>query len=490
MSRNYIKRGANYLKRNGIKESFFKAAERILRDKSEEAYRSAAKSNIPDEELLKIQREKKFERPYKFSILVPLYETDISMLKKMLCSVGGQTYTNWELILADASKTDIRRNTVRDFCEEYYLSCSDRFGKIYDKVKYIYLDGNKGISGNTNEALYSATGDYVVLLDHDDALTATALFDVMWNINEKELIKEGDSVNLRRIQVVYSDEDKVNEEDTEYFDHHSKPDFDPILLCSNNYICHLFVVDANLARSVGGFRSDYDGSQDHDFILRCVEGLKEEQIIHIPKVLYHWRSSKKSTAENPSAKMYAYKAGKKAVSDHLKRMGIKAQVKDTPHLGFYKIVYDKYDKSVISITAEKYAGMSEIQLSMFPQEYLMIVSDRLKPINPLYIEKMMGPMRHEWVGAVTGKIIGRNGKIESAGFDITENGMKPRFVGLYRHFSGYCHRAELQQIVDGYSPELVLIRREAVKSYKPELILKDEYSVYYEPEAVFKRRVL
>ena len=489
MNRNYIKRGAGYLRRNGIKASIFKAAERLSRDKEEAAYDSVAKSRIADEETVKMQREKKFDRPYKISILVPLYETDSDMLMRMLISVGEQTYSNWELVLADASKTDIRRNTVRDFCEKYNIKCSDSFGTIHDKVKYLYLEGNKGIAGNTNEALFCATGDYVALLDHDDALCSTALFDVMWNISEREMKKEDGIIRLNRIMAVYSDEDKVNEDDTEYFDYHKKPDYDPILLCSNNYICHLFVVDTNLARSVGGFDSAYDGAQDHDFILKCTEGLKENQIIHIPKVLYHWRSSQKSTSENPSAKLYAYKAGKAAVSAHLMRQGIKAHVEDTAHLGFYRIRYAKYEKSVVSVTKEKYDEMTELQLSMFPQEYMMILSDSLKPLNPLYIEKMMGCMCHDFVGAVTGKIIGRNNKTESAGFDVSEGKKIPRFGGLNRHFSGYLHRADLQQLVGAFSDDIVLVRRDAVKSYKPGVVLKDGYSVYYEPEAVFKRKL-
>lgn len=488
MSRNYFKRGISYLKRNGIRESFYKAAERISRDREESSYDLIAKNSVPDEQTLKIQREKKFENPYKFSILVPLYETDYKMLSEMLVSVGEQTYTNWELILADASSDDSRRNTVRDFCEDYYLQCSDSFGSIRQKVKYIYLNQNKGIAGNTNEALSNAEGDYVVLLDHDDVLSHTALFDIMWNISEREITRENGQSNLKKIMAVYTDEDKVNSELTKYFDVHRKPDFDPILLCTNNYICHLFAVDSNIARSVGGFREEYDGAQDHDFILRCLEGLKEDQIIHIPKVLYHWRSTKSSTSENPSAKLYAYRAGKAAVEDYLVRNKIKAEVIDTAHLGFYRIVYDKLHLPVVAISREKFDEMSEEQLSEFSQDFMIIVSDRLKPLNPLYIETMMSCMQHDFVGAVTGKILTGSGKIESAGFDIENGESVPRFKGLNGHFSGYLHRANLQMLVGDFSRDLVLLRKEAVVSYKPEIVLRDGYKIYYEPEAGFKRK--
>lgn len=488
MKQNYVVRGIGYLKRNGITNSVFKAAERIKRDRQEASYNQIARSLEPDEETIKMQRERKFERPYKFSILVPLYETNEHMLRKMLSSVGNQTYTNWELILTDASKTDDRRNVVREFCEEYYLNCSDSFGKIHEKVKYFFLGHNDGIAANTNEALKNATGDYVVLLDHDDCLSVTALFDVMWNINEKERVDENGVVTLKKIMALYTDEDKVSEDDTEYFDCHRKPDFDPILLCTNNYVCHLFVVDRNLANSVGGFKSEYDGAQDHDFILRCLEGLKREQIVHIPKVLYHWRSSTTSTAVNPSAKMYAYTAGKKAVGDHLVRMGIKAKVEDTPHLGFFRIEYENLHKSVVSLSKKKYEEMTNQQIESLADDFLLIVSEDLIPRNPLYIEKMMCCMSHPYVGAVTGKIIDKSGRIESAGFDVSDGAKVPRFVGLNRHFSGYLHRASLQQLVDGFSEDIVLLRKEAVVSYKPEITLKSGYKVYYEPEAAFKRR--
>ena len=490
MNKNYIKRGASYLKRNGIKKSFYKAAERMVRDKDEAAYDFIAKNSSADEETLKLQRERRFERAYKFSILVPVYETREDLFKLMLKSVGDQTYTNWELILVDTSKTDVRRNIVRDFCEEYYLKVTDSFGTIHDKVKYIYLDKNKGIAGNTNEALLRATGDYVALLDHDDALSKTALFDVIWHINEQELVKEDGIIKLKRIVAVYTDEDKVNEDDTKYFDCHKKPDFDPVLLCTNNYICHLFVVDVNLAKSVGGFRSDFDGAQDHDFILRCTEGLKKEQIIHIPKVLYHWRSSDASTATNPSAKLYAYKSGKRAVAEYLLRQGIKAKVTDTEHLGFYRVNYEKKDAEVALIETEDYEKKSSGQLENISGEFIMLKSSELKPVNPEYIDVMLGCMQLAGIGAVAGKIIDKKGRIESAGFDVKEGKKVPRFSGLNGRFSGYLHRASIQQLVGGFSQDAVLIRKDAVESFKPCIKLKKGYDVYFEPEAIFKRKLL
>ena len=335
--RHYLKRGISYLKRNGVKESFYKAVERLARDRNESSYELCRCS----ESELSVQREKKFTNPYRFSILVPVYNTEPDLLRQTLDSVGDQTYTNWELILADASPDDLRRNIVRDFIEDYSsIHREDRFGSFFDKVKYVRLEENKGISGNTNEALSHSSGDYVGLLDHDDLLEPDALYEVMNAIEEAEKeFREHDSIS--RIMAVYTDEDKVSEDGSRYFDPNFKPDFDPVMLTTNNYICHFFVADANLAKSVGGFRSEYDGAQDYDLFLRAVKSMEDPdaETLHVPKILYHGRVHALSTAGNTDAKEYAYEAGRRAVDDYCKSMGWAVTVSHTAHLGFYHIEY-------------------------------------------------------------------------------------------------------------------------------------------------------
>ena len=288
------KRLLSYIKRNGVKASVFKVIERLSRDDSEKTYSQDVFDLICDKEEEEFERSVNFTNRYKFSIIVPAYETGARRIKEMIFSVLSQTYDNFELCIADASNTDEVENAVKSMNS--------------DKIKYVRLKENKGISENTNEALKLATGEYVVFLDHDDILTKNALFEVM-NVFE--------TAPVNQIKLVYSDEDKCNDECDTFFDHHIKPDFDIDLLRSNNYICHMLTVSRELALSVGGFDKDYDGAQDHDFILRCVEKLNRNEIKHIGKVLYHWRSHTSSTATNPDSKLYAYEAGRLTLKDFI-----------------------------------------------------------------------------------------------------------------------------------------------------------------------------
>lgn len=489
LNKENIIRGLSYLSRNGLRKTFYKAVERLDRDDAESDYDSRMKKNQISEEEAARQKAVQFEHAYKVSILVPLYETDPKLFVETLESVAKQTYGNWELCLCDASKTDERRIIVREFCEKWDLKCTDRFGNAFDKIKYEHINQNGGISANTNEALKMATGDYIALLDHDDIIEPNALFEFISSVDEYERMHKEKDGSLKKVLVAYTDEDKMSFDSTCYFDYHKKSDFDPILLRTNNYICHFLFVDANLARSVDGFHPEFDGAQDHDFIFRCTEGIPSESIIHINKVLYHWRSTPVSTAEHPTAKMYAYEAGKRAVEEHLKRTGIKGKVENTEHLGFYKVIYREIDTEIISISRQNLKTQSSTQLALLPKDYLLVVSDDLKPLNPDYAVQMLSCMQNGDIGAVTAKIIAKNGRVESAGYDkISDEGLKPRFNGLKRHYSGYLHRANLQQQVDGFSQDIVLVRRSAVESYLPDIVLKDGYKVFYNPYVEFKRK--
>ncbi len=480
-NRNYLKRGISYLKRNGLQLTALKALERIDRDASEIDY-------IPyhaDSKTIEEQKKRRFDHPYRFSILVPVYETDPLLFRKMLESVGNQTYSNWELILADASFDESRRNIVRDFTEEYNFLVKD-YGSIFDKVKYVRINVNRGISENTNIALARATGDYVGLLDHDDVLENTALFDIMSAMEDRE--KRGMRHDLiEKVMAVYTDEDKISEDGTVYFDLHKKPDFDPVLLCTNNYICHFFVADTNLVKGAGGFRSEYDGAQDHDLILRCTEGLRRDQVLHIPKVLYHWRSTKDSTSENPESKLYAYDAGKRAVSDYFKRAGVDVKVTDSPHLGYYDLDYAYYHHPVRCLTDDDMARRQSVD--DIGEEFIMVRSPSLIPCDPNYIADMMSVMQLPHVGAVTGKIIGKGQRVESAGFEVAANkAVKPRFANLKRYYSGYMHGAVLHQLSAAFSPDCVLLRKDAISDLSPKITLKEGFDIYYLPGAEFIRK--
>ena len=295
---------------------------------TEEVYNVWRKKYIPNAKKLKKQRAEKLDYEPCISIIVPTYKTPEKFLKEMIDSVRNQSYENWELCIGDGSVTE---DTVKNVVESYQ--------KKDKRIKMLCLSENLGIAGNTNAALSSATGDYIALLDHDDILAPDALYEVVKWMNEH--YKD-------ETDVIYTDEDKVSFDLKDYFEPHFKSDYNLDLIRSNNYICHLFVAGKSIVDQVGGFRKEYDGSQDYDFILRCIE--QSKHVEHVPKVLYHWRCHPGSTAANQESKMYCYEAGKRAIEDHLKRMGEDdCQVVMTEHLGFYHVIYPIREQKKVSI---------------------------------------------------------------------------------------------------------------------------------------------
>ena len=207
----------------------------------------------------------------------------------------------------------------------------EQYAKADKRITFTTLPKNLGISGNTNAALALAAGDYIVLADHDDIVPANALYELADALNQD-----------RSIDVLYSDEDKISMDGRKRFEPHFKPDFDLDLLCSVNYICHLFAAKKELVDMAGGFCSEYDGAQDLDFILRCCENAKN--IRHIPKILYHWRCHMQSTAANPESKLYAFEAGRRAIEAHYSRIGVPAAVENAAFYGMYRTKYDWKEK--------------------------------------------------------------------------------------------------------------------------------------------------
>jgi GT2 family glycosyltransferase len=267
--------------------------------------------HCPSKEELERQRNDHFPYEPMISVVIPLYNTPLEFLKVICDSILGQTYSNVELCLADGSTKD----EVGEFILNNYASDS--------RVVYSRLDENKGISENTNAAIALAHGEFIMLSDHDDEVTPDACYEIVKAINESD-----------DVDVIYTDEDKVTKDGNMYYDPHFKPDFNLDLLRNNNYICHIFVVRRTTLDEAGLFRSEYDGAQDFDFILRMCE--KARTIKHVPKILYHWRAHPASTAGNPESKMYAYENGKKAVQHHFDRLGIDAVVTRTRHFGRYR----------------------------------------------------------------------------------------------------------------------------------------------------------
>ena len=288
----------------------------------EELYR---KTLLTDEEKT-AQRNTSFPGPKKFSILVPLYNTKEQYLTQMLDSVKNQTYPNWELCLADGS--DESHAYVQTICESE--AAKD------PRIQYQKLKTNEGISGNTNQCIRMATGDWYALFDHDDLLHPSALFEMM------------KVISTRPADLIYTDENTFNETPKDAFNPHFKPDYAPDNLRANNYICHFTAFRKELLEKAGsGFRSEFDGSQDHDLILRLTE--QAEHIVHIPKILYYWRAHKGSTAEAIQAKPYVIEAGKKAVQAHLDRLHLKGTVEDGPFPSMYRLKYELTSTPLVSI---------------------------------------------------------------------------------------------------------------------------------------------
>ena len=276
-------------------------------------------------EELSVQRSACLPAEPRISILVPVYRTKPRYLKEMLNSVLLQSYSNWELCIVNADPGDAE---VGRILKEY--AASDARIQVRD------LPENQGISANTNEAFSMASGEFVGLLDHDDTLEPDALYEYVSLLN-----------NRPDTDLLYCDEDKMRDATDYYYYPNFKPDYNPDMLYNNNYICHFLMVRASLMRELGGMRSDFDGAQDYDFLLRALE--KTERIEHIPRVLYHWRTAATSTAKNAGTKDYAGDAGERAINEAYVRRGIHAKAACSPIAGWYKSKYTMTREPLISV---------------------------------------------------------------------------------------------------------------------------------------------
>lgn len=273
---------------------------RKLRSKMIEkrAMRQHGKASFPTKEQAEVMEKTQFPKDITFSILVPLYNTPKRFLTEMIDSVTAQTYRKWELCLADGSDTE--HGYVGEICRQY--AEKDR------RIVYKKLESNEGISGNTNECYRMATGQYIALFDHDDILHPCVLFEYMKVICEQDA------------DYIYCDEATFKNGDIDnMITLHFKPDYAIDNLRANNYICHFSVFARTLLDGKELFRTRFDGSQDHDMILRLTDNA--QKIVHVPRLMYYWRSHPGSTASNIEAKPYAIEAAKGAVAEHLRKHG-------------------------------------------------------------------------------------------------------------------------------------------------------------------------
>lgn len=474
---NMLVKAMRYFKRNGFLATIDRAKVKLTKKDTQNAYFYWRKKYEIKPEEIEAQRAEHFSYEPQFSIVIPLFNTRPKFLKEMIDSIRNQTYSNWELCLADGTG---EKSPLIPILKEYAAKDS--------RIRYEVLKENKGISENTNAAIRMAKGDFIVLADHDDIVPANALYECAKALNEDT-----------SIDVIYSDEDKVDMNGKKYFEPHFKSDFNIDLLCSMNYICHLFVVKKELMEQVGMLRSEFDGAQDHDFILRCCE--KAKNIHHIPKILYHWRCHIDSTAANPESKMYAFEAGKKAVAEHYKRIGVPAVVEHGQFYGMYRTKYQWKEQPLISILIPNKDHIEDLQKCMNsieekstyknyefiiiennstePEtfdyykeiekkenvtvlyykdefnyskinnfgvehangEYLLLLNNDTEIINPDCLAEMLGYCMREDVGIVGARLYYEDDTIQHAGVVLGFGGIAGHtFIGSSRYDNGYFSR--------------------------------------------------
>lgn len=496
----YITRARNYIAMYGMKRFIVKAVGKLTGKSIKDPTNIYFNKINPNEARLKEQRDYKFVSNYKFSILIPVYRPDVKFFTLMLDSIVAQTYDNWQICLADGSGEGYTvENVVRPYIEKY--------GE--DKVKYIKLENNLGIAENTNAAMRMADGDFIVFGDHDDELHPTALFECM---RELERYPQAD--------FIYSDEDKIIEATGHHTEAHFKSDLNMELLRSNNYICHLSVVKKSLADKVGVLYTQFNGSQDHDYVLRCVE--KAECVRHIPRILYHWRINDNSTAKSASTKTYANTAGVNAVSAHLKRMGIDGEVKNGVAPGFYDIRYKLTEKPLVSVIIpnkdhlddltrclesmenvnnyhnveyivvennsvleDTFAGYKELEKKYGDKfklvkwdgifnysainnfgaryakgEYILLLNNDTSVIEPDSLRCMLAQCQRAEVGIVGAKLLYDDDTVQHAGVIIGYQGVAGHaFTGMGDDVYGYFARAVLSQELSAVTAACLLTKR-------------------------------
>lgn len=455
-----------------------------------------------DKRVLRRQKHASFAQKPLISIVIPLYCTPLPYLKELIESVRRQSYENWQLCLADGSPDD----KAKEFLEKHY-------GRE-KRIVYQKLEENGGISANTNAAAELAKGEYLMFCDHDDTLEPDALYEIVKAINDTDA------------DVIYTDEDKVSMDGQHYFDPNFKPDFNLFRLRENNYICHIFVVRKSLTGETGMLRSEFDGAQDFDFILRCCE--KAKKITHIPRVLYHWRCHMDSTAADPSSKAYAYEAGRKAIREHYQRMGIDAKVDMTERPGWYrshikiqenpmvsiiipnkdhtddlelclfsmsrKSTYRNYEVLIVENNSEKeetfeyykklperypkvrvltwekefnYSAINNFAAEEAQGEYLLFLNNDVEILTPDWIEEMLQNCQQENVAAVGAKLYYPDDTIQHAGVVLGLGGIAGHIMcRASREDPGYFGRMISVQEISAVTAACMMVKKSEFDSVK------------------------
>lgn len=494
--RGALKRMAMRLKEYPFLYAAFRCAFRVLRKIKRILFSSKHKVRFSiSKKRRNIETATQFDKNIKFSILVPLYNTPIKFLKQMINSVVNQTYTNWQLCLADGSDAN------HSYVGEYIKSLNDA------RISYKKLDKNMGISDNTNECIKLSDGDYIALFDHDDLLHPSALFEIAKAICEKNA------------DFIYTDEVTFVGKTSNITIYNYKPDYSPDTLRSYNYICHFTAFSRELLEQVGFFNNEYDGSQDYDLILRLTE--KAKNIAHIQKPLYFWRSHKASVASDVSAKPYVVDSAKRALSAHLERLGLSGRIEDSSVPTTYKIQYDIKGTPLVSIiipnkdhtddlekclssvygkstyknfevivvennsTEEEtfeyykeaqskykdlkvitwengfnYSAINNFAVKQANGEYVLLLNNDIEVITPDWLEQMLMFAQRDDVGAVGAKLYYSDDTIQHAGVIVGLGGVAGHSHKYFdRDNPGYMARASIAQNLSACTAACLLIRK-------------------------------
>ncbi len=467
-----------------------------------EAMKQFGTKSFPDEARAKAERETVFPRMPKISILVPLWNNEPEFQKEMLDSVMNQTYQNWELCLADGS--DDAHSYMGEISKEYAARSNGRI--VYKK-----LEKNEGISGNTNACLAMATGEFIGLLDQDDILHPSTLYEYVKAINEKDA------------DYIYCDETTFKSGNIDHMlTMHFKPDYAPDNLRANNYICHFSVFKRDLLQGAELFRSQFDGSQDHDMILRLTDAA--QNVVHVPKLLYYWRCHATSVASNIEAKPYAIEAARGAVAENLRSHGfknfqitstrafetifkIRYQIIGSPRISIVilnkdhvmdlkrcissieeKSTYDNYEIVVVENNSEtkeikdyyellkddprvkvvtytgsfNYSAINNFGVKETTGEYILLLNNDTQVITVNWMEEMLMYAQREDVGAVGAKLYYGDKTIQHAGVVI---GLGAHRTAGHTHYKqhrenlGYMGRLCYAQDVTAVTGACLLVKK-------------------------------
>lgn len=523
-----IKRGFNILKKHGLKAYIRKLILKLKGLNSTYDYNEWYKKTKPtNEELLRQKNEykKEFKSLPKFSIVIPIYNTHRDLLIKLFNSIQKQSYDNYEVVVCDATDYTNANNNPK----EYFESLIKKNIDFSHKIQYVQIE-NKSISENTNKAVDLATGDYIILCDHDDELTLDCLYELTKEINDNPCVN-----------FIYSDEDKIDIKSSSYFEPHFKSDFNLDMLTSVNYICHVACIKKEivdeLIKKYGCFeRKEYNGAQDYDLFLRIVNILIQQDKIHtirhIPKILYHWRSYEGSTSYKTSQKKYAIESGKKCLIDYYQHSILQypkiKTIEDGIKEGFYRTIYKQKDYGLLSIlvpnkdhtkdldkllkslersvyknfevvivennSTEKetfdyydnidgrysfkvkvvyykdkfnYSKINNFGLNYCDGEYILFMNNDIEMINADSLKEMLDYVVRDDVGAVGAKLLYDDKTIQHAGVIIGIGGIASHaFKNVFDLQSSYMNRAQITQDLNAVTAAVLLTKKSILKTIK------------------------